>query len=381
MNEKGMIDQWRDRGEGASSEKPIRVLIVDDVKSARDLLTDILSTDPRFQVLGTVADGLEAVDAALELRPDLITMDIRLPGLDGFLAVERILAGLPIPIVMITASPGNQKEKLFRAIKAGALDLIDKQELYLWRTRPEIRSTFLRKLRALAQTRIGRRVDLPHLHMETPAEGTEQALLSAAADLPLVVVAVAASTGGPGALVSLFKQIPPQVNACFGVVQHMSRGFLEGLIQWLDAEVDLEVRKAEEGDQLRPGLVMFAPEECHMLVTGEGKIRLNKSLPVNGHRPSAELLFGSVARCFGKRGIGIMLTGMGSDGAMGLRKLREHGGRTIAQDEKSSIIFGMPRAAIEQEAVELVLPLEKIASQMLAWILAGEKKEIQPDGT
>jgi two-component system chemotaxis response regulator CheB len=352
---------------------PITVLIVDDVKSARDMLKDILATNPRFQVVGEVADGLEAVDRALELRPSLITMDIRLPSLDGFLAVERILAEFPVPIVMITASLGDQKDKLFRAFRAGALDVLDKQELYLWRTRPEIRSGFLRKLLTFAQIRVGPRVDSARLDVEACLD-VSQMDERALAESPQVV-AIAASTGGPSALRYLLKQIPAQVNASFLVVQHMSRGFLDGLVRWLDNEVALPVQEAKEGDLLKPGVVLFAPEDYHMLVSERGSVRLNKSLPISGHRPSAELLFESVARCFGRRAIGIILTGMGSDGAMGLKRLRERGGRTIAQDEESSIIFGMPRAAIELDAAELILPLEEIAPRMMPWIAPQRPRE------
>jgi len=344
----------------------IRVMIVDDVKSARDLLADILATDPRFEVVASIGDGLEAVHKAFEVRPDLITMDIRLPGLDGFLAVERILAEFAVPIVMITASHGEYEDKVSRALKLGALDVIEKQELYLWRTRPEIRTAFLRKLHILARARVGHRPDrelggpLPSVGAGLAAEDKGEA--------PLRVVAIAASTGGPSALMTLLKEIPSDVNAAFLVVQHMSRGFLDGLIHWLNHEVVLTVRKAQDGDLLERGVVLFAPEDYHLLVNEDGTARLNKSLPIGGHRPSAELLFKSVAAAFGKRGIGVILTGMGSDGALGLKRLRERGGHTIAQNEDSSIIFGMPRAAIEQEAAEVVLPLEAIAPQLRNWM-------------
>jgi len=350
----------------SAAARLIRVMVVDDVKSARDLLADILATDPRFEVVASIGDGLEAVQRAFEVRPDLITMDIRLPGLDGFLAVERILAEYAVPIVMITASQGEYEEKVTRALKLGALDVVEKQELYLWRTRPEIRTAFLRKLHILARARVGHRPDrglggpLPSVGRDLPAGDKGEA--------PLRVVAIAASTGGPGALVTLFKQIPPDVNAAFLVVQHMSSGFLDGLIHWLDNEVALTVRKVQDGDLLERGVVLFAPEDYHLLVNEDGTVRLNKSLPIGGHRPSAELLFKSVAASFGRRGIGIILTGMGSDGALGLKRLRERGGHTIAQNEDSSIIFGMPRAAIEQEAAEVVLSLEAIAPQLMNWM-------------
>jgi two-component system chemotaxis response regulator CheB len=356
------------RGGGES----IRVLIVDDVKSARDLLAEILTTDPRFQVVAAVGDGLEAVAAALRMRPDLVTMDIRLPGIDGFQAVERILAVFPVPIVMITASMGKQEEKIFRAITAGALDVLDKQELYLWRTRPEIRNSFLRRLRTLASTKVKQVRGViateaePLLTFRRPQRRTLESPL---------VVAIAASTGGPTALVKVLKRIPPQVSAAFLVVQHMSRGFLEGLVRWLDNEVELEVRKAQEGDSLEAGVVLVAPEDHHMLVTEMDTVRLSRSLPINGHRPSAEVLFDSVARDLGKRGAGVILTGMGSDGAEGLKSLRLCGGHTIAQDEQTSIIFGMPRAAIELEAAEIVLPLDEIGPQIMKWISEQEDRK------
>ncbi|MBT8406867.1 MAG: response regulator, partial [Deltaproteobacteria bacterium] len=161
-------DQRIEKSDLQEAVDAIRVLIVDDVKSARDLLEEILATDQRFQVVGAVEDGLEAVTVALELRPDLITMDIRLPGIDGFEAVERILLQHPVPIVMITASVGNQEEKLFRAFNAGALDVLDKQELYLWRTRPEIRNGFLRRLRTLSSTSVMRGVGRVRPEPEVP---------------------------------------------------------------------------------------------------------------------------------------------------------------------------------------------------------------------
>jgi two-component system chemotaxis response regulator CheB len=352
--------------------EPIRVLIVDDVKSARDLLEEILATDPRFQVVGAVEDGLEAVTVALELRPDLITMDIRLPGIDGFEAVERILLKYPVPVVMITASMGNQKEKLFRAFNAGALDVLDKQELYLWRTRPEIRSGFLRRLLTLAAANVVRGAGrlAPEPEIVVPIDHRPMGSKE-----PPLVVAIAASTGGPGALMRLFRQIPGRINSAFVVVQHMSKGFLEGLVRWLDEEVELEVRKAQEGDLLEPGVVLLAPEDYHLTVTDRGRVHLNNSLPINGHRPSAELLFESVANHCGKRGVGIILTGMGTDGAEGLKSLRASGGHTIAQDEHSSIIFGMPRAAIELDAAEAILPLEKIAPQIMKWISEQQERD------
>ena len=352
--------------------EPIRVLIVDDVKSARDLLEEILTTDPRFQVVGAVGDGLEAVAAALKIRPDLVTMDIRLPGIDGFQAVERILAIFPVPIVMITASMGGQEEKLFRAITAGALDVLDKQELYLWRTRPEIRNSFLKRLRTLSSTRV------KPVRAFIPTEA--EPLLSfhrpqrRIAECPLVV-AIAASTGGPTALVKVLKRISPQINAAFLVVQHMSRGFLEGLVRWLDNEVGLEVKKAQEGDSLEAGVVLVAPEDHHMMATEMDTVSLNRSLPINGHRPSAEVLFDSLARNYGKRGAGVILTGMGSDGAEGLKSLRLCGGHTIAQDEQTSIIFGMPRAAIELDAADIVLPLDVIGPQIMKWISGEEDRK------
>jgi two-component system chemotaxis response regulator CheB len=361
-----MTREYSTQAHDGPAERVIRVMIVDDVKSARDLLADIIATDPRFEVIASVGDGLEAVQRACEVRPDLITMDIRLPGLDGFRAVERILAEFAVPIVMITASHGEYEDKMTRALRLGALDVIEKQELYLWRTRPEIRTALLRKLHSLARARVGQRHDRG---VGGPPPSAASRLSAAdTGEAPLRVVAIAASTGGPSALMTLFKQIPADVNAAFLVVQHMSRGFLDGLIHWLDHEVALTVRKAQDGDMLERGVVLFAPEDYHLLVNEDGTARLNKSLPIGGHRPSAELLFKSVAASCGRRAIGVILTGMGSDGALGLKRLRERGGHTIAQNEVSSIIFGMPRAAIEQEAAEVVLSLEAIAPQLVNWM-------------
>jgi len=365
-------DLHREKAESREGGEPIRVLIVDDVKSARDLLEEILTTDPRFQVVGAVGDGLEAVATALKLRPDLVTMDIRLPGIDGFQAVERILDVFSVPIVMITASMDNQEEKLFRAITAGALDVLDKRELYVWRTRPQIRSSFLKKLRTLASTRVKRVTEF--IHSGSKPILPFCSLQQSKAESPLVV-ALAASTGGPSALVRVLGGITPQVHAAFLVVQHMSRGFLEGLVRWLDNEMELEVKKAREGDSLEAGVVLVAPGDHHLTVTEMDTVHLERSHPINGHRPSAEALFASVASNYGKRGVGVILTGMGSDGAEGLKSIRLCGGHTIAQDEQTSIIFGMPRAAIELGAAEVVLALDEIGPQIMKWVFEQQDSE------
>ena len=361
-----------EKADFSTAGKPVRVLIVDDVKSARNLLREILDTDPRFLVVGDVDDGLEAVAAAQRLKPDLITMDIRLPGIDGFEAVERILETCQVPIVMITASMDNQEEKLFHAFKVGALDVLDKQELYLWRTRPDVRNGFLRRLRTLSSTRV-----MPGLARTTPEPEIlvpVERMLRGPRQPPLVV-AIAASTGGPSALMRLLRLIPRRVNGAFVVVQHMSKGFLGGLVRWLDEEVELRVRKARQGDLLEPGVVLVAPGDYHLTVTDGGTVHLSSSLPINGHRPSAELLFESVANHYGKQGAGVILTGMGADGAAGLKSLKLCGGHTIAQDEHTSIIFGMPSAAIELGAAEAILPLEEIGPQIMRWISEQQDRE------
>ena len=326
-------------------ERPTRVLVADDSGLFREVLSRVITAEPAFEVVATAADGNEAARLARELRPDVITMDINMPDADGFSGIARIMAEAPTPILVLTATP--EETVGFRALSLGALDILEKPRAEV--DLDAYGTTLRSRLRLLAGVRVIR-----HLR-GLRAQHLPATRRAARAD----VVAVGASLGGPRALAALLRALPAGFAAPMLVVQHIADGFTEGLASWLDQECDLTVRTARDGEALRPGLVLFAPTGRHLVVE-KGCARLSDAPAVDSFKPSVTPLFLSAAEAYGARVCGVILTGMGRDGADGLRAIRAAGGSTIAQDEASSAVFGMPRAAIEARAVERVLPLEEI---------------------
>lgn len=326
-------------------ERPTRVLVADDSGLFREVLSRVITAEPAFEVVATAADGNEAARLARELRPDVITMDINMPDADGFSGIARIMAEAPTPILVLTATP--EETVGFRALSLGALDILEKPRAEV--DLDAYGTTLRSRLRLLAGVRVIR-----HLR-GLRAQRLPATRRAARAD----VVVVGASLGGPRALAALLRALPAGFAAPMLVVQHIADGFTEGLATWLDQESDLTVRTARDGEALRPGLVLFAPTGRHLVVE-KGCARLSDAPAVESFKPSVTPLFLSAAEAYGARVCGVILTGMGRDGAEGLRAIRDAGGSTIAQDEASSAVFGMPRAAIEARAVERILPLEEI---------------------
>lgn len=343
-------------------EKKIKVMVVDDLRSAREMIRINLESDPVFEVVGYASSGKEAIKNAIKLKPDMITMDVNLPDTNGIEVVEKIMAVRPVPMVMITASISGKPEYLFRAIEAGAIDVLEKTELYTFKSNIKVAREFTKKMRNFYNVKV-----LPHpvrgvkkekkIHKPSFISDTPQKLRK--------VVAIASSTGGPNALRCILSKIPDNVPAAFLIVQHMSRGFIKGLAGSLNDESSLEIRIAKAGDRISPGVAFIAPDDRNMLVNNEGTIRLNRSPPVNGHRPAAALLLPSVAGVFGKKTIGVILTGMGDDGAEGMKVIKNSGGKTIAQNEESCVVFGMPKVAISLGSIDRVLHVSDIAEEII----------------
>lgn len=328
----------------------VRVLVADDSELFRDVLSRVIAAERGFEVVATAADGNEAARLARDLRPDVITMDLAMPDADGFSGIARIMAETPTPILVLTA---NREEAVgFRALSLGALDILEKPSAA---SNLDDYGALLRsRLRLLAGVRVIRH--LRGLRNRRPAE-------------PRTVprpdlVAIGASLGGPRALAALLRALPSGFSTPIAVVQHIADGFTEGLANWLGQESRLEVREARDHDALRPGLVLLAPTGRHLVVS-KGVARLSDAPPLDGFRPSVTPLFRSAAEAYGTRACGVILTGMGRDGAEGLKALKRAGGHTIAQDEATSAVYGMPRAAIETGAVDRVLPLEDIARALV----------------
>jgi two-component system chemotaxis response regulator CheB len=345
--------------------QPIRVLVAEDSVPMRELLVQLLDADGRFRVVATAGDGHEVADLAAQLRPDVIAMNMLLPRLDGVGATRRIMAEAPTPIVIIsTASDGTPTELAVEALKAGAVTVLDKPLKPGDPRQTQAVQELLTAIRLMAEVKVVRR----------PASGPRKAplragLLNAADRLSTskrrpVVVVLAASTGGPQAIQTILQALGADLDVPVLVVQHMSPGFLGGMVGWLEATCPQVVRLAVHGDEPAGGTVYVAPEDHHLLVTRSGKLALTKAPAVGGFRPSANTLFESVAECYGAAALGAVLTGMGEDGAAGLAALRSAGGLTIAQDEASAVVYGMPRAAAVAGAAERVLPLEAIGSSV-----------------
>lgn len=336
----------------------IRVLVADDSMLFATALVDILEQDPELEIVGVASDGRQAVEMTQSLRPQVVTMDVRMPILDGLAAVEGIMTSAPTPILVLTADPrGESGELAFEALARGAVDLMPKPLSF---PGPEAQQQALRdRIRLLAGVAVVRHPKRHRIPLRTG---------SIRAPGRVRVVAIGASTGGPQALAQLLADLPAGFGAGIVVVQHMSPGFLENLTRWLNAITPLDVRVGVPGDVIEPGVVLVTPDEVHAVVDDRGRFQVDRGASIGGHRPSATRLFESVARSCGPSAIGLQLTGMGRDGAEGLLTLRRAGGVTVAQDRESSAIYGMPGAAVELGAACRVLPLRGIGPFLAAHV-------------
>jgi len=336
------------------------VLVVDDSLVAREMLSHILGSDAGIEVIGTATDGAEAVEMTALLRPDLVTMDIHMPRMDGIEATERIMAYTPTPVLVVSSSVyGEGVGRAFDALACGALDVVLKPAPRDWAGLDDIARDLVRRVRMLSQVRVITHVRGRHAGRRAVCARTDPGSGS--------VVAIGASTGGPSALREVLGGLPAGLPAPILVTQHIAEGFIPGLVEWLDTACAIRVRVAEDGCALLPGTAYLAPTGKDLVIDG-GAVRLANPAASQVHAPSADVLFESVARSRGPAAVGVLLTGMGADGARGLGLLRDVGAATIAQDEATSVVFGMPRAAIERGAAERVLPLNDIAGAIAALV-------------
>jgi two-component system chemotaxis response regulator CheB len=334
----------------ASAERAIRVLVADDSEIFRELLSRVIASDAAFEVVGAAGDGNSAAAMARELKPDVITMDLNMPDADGFSGIARIMAETPTPILVLTAD--RQEVVGFRALSLGALDILEKPAASA--DLGDYGQVLRSRLRLLAGVKVIR-----HLRGLRERRGAPQVIPGRAE-----LVVIGASLGGPRALATLLKGLPKEFPVPVAMVQHIADGFTEGLASWLAQESKLDVHEAEDGEPLRAGRVLLAPTGRH-LVLAKGVAHLSDAAPVDTFKPSVTPLFLSAAKTYGARCCGVILTGMGRDGAEGMKALKEAGAHTIAQDEATSAVFGMPRAAIEMGVVDRVLPLDEISRALL----------------
>lgn len=342
-----------------SSQAKIRVLVVDDSSFMQREITAILEADGDMQVVGTASDGLEAIQARKALEPDVITMDINMPRLDGLEASRWIMGHCPAPIVIVSSYAPRHSLAAMEALEFGVIEVVEKPSGPVTLDLDQVRSDLVRYVRIASRIRVVRNASrVSSVPLVEPPERPRPAAPPAPAPETsgLPIVAVAASTGGPVAIRALLQGLDPDLNAGIVVCQHMPPRFTRDFAARLNEVTPFTVCEAEGLMAIQPGSVIVAPGGYHLELHGRDA-RVCKGPPVNGARPSADLLFRSVARTTGRRGIGVVLTGMGEDGARGAIAIRENGGMVLAQDEESSVVFGMPAAAVRMDAVDEVLPL------------------------
>jgi two-component system chemotaxis response regulator CheB len=345
--------------EPAADARRIRVLVVDDSAVARKLLSTLLSRDPGIEVVGTAADGSVALDKARRLRPDVMTLDLEMPRVDG-LDVLRGLDGVwDGPVLVVSAHTPRDAQLTAAALAMGAVDVVAKPASLIEGGTEALARALIERVRAVGGRRWRRTKPSVAVAARRPVARAQARC----------VVALGASTGGPAALAYLLPQLPADLPAAVLIVQHMPEGFTGMLAQRLDESCALRVREARDGELLREGEVLVAPAGRQLRVRGgpTGRLlRLSDEPHAGGHAPSADVLFESLAREYGPDSVGGLLTGMGEDGAAGLLELRRTGALTLAQDEESCVVYGMPRAAVLRGAVDRVLPLERMADALVA---------------
>lgn len=339
-----------------------RVLVAAEALESNSI-SEALEGDSDLEVIQVVNDYDKIFDAVLDLKPSAIVIDFEASAPKALEAIRKIMANIPTPIIILLSSKGKKK-KISDIISAGALSVVEKPDSLNWEANPRERQELIESVKIYSKIKVIRHVSAHH----------KQSVLKEQAEKAdnQKIVAIASSTGGPRALKEVLSKLPPDFPAAVLIVQHITKGFTKGLVEWLDHECMLPVREPVDGEKMTPGVILIAPEDCHMTVVSGQHIKLERSEPVGGHRPSANVLFSSVAKIYGSQAIGVILTGMGKDGAKGLKAIKEAGGKTITQDEKSSAVYGMPQAAAQNGAADKILPLDKIAEEILK--LVGSQK-------
>jgi two-component system chemotaxis response regulator CheB len=338
----------------------IRVLVADDSLFMRSAIKKLLEREPRLEIVGEAKDGRDAVDKVCALKPDVCTMDFNMPGLDGAQAVRELMRLQPTPVVMLSAHTREGARETLEALAAGAVDFVQKPAGEVSAALSEIGAQLVAKVIAAAAA-APQQASSPSPSPSAARKPRAAAL--AAPGLPKVVV-IGVSTGGPAALARVLPRVPADTPLALLVVQHLPAGFTAALADRLDALSPIAVREAVDGDRLEPGLALIAPGDHHVELATDGRLRLDDGPEVNGVRPSADVTMRAVARVFGRRAVGVLMTGMGRDGAEGMRAIKQAGGATLAQDQASCVIYGMPRAAVETGCVDRVAALDDLAEAL-----------------
>ncbi|MWL90609.1 chemotaxis response regulator protein-glutamate methylesterase [Cupriavidus sp. SW-Y-13] len=340
----------------------IKVLCVDDSALIRSLMTEIINSQPDMEVVGTAPDPLVARDMIKRLNPDVLTLDVEMPRMDGLDFLERLMRLRPMPVLMVSSLTERGSEITMRALELGAVDFVTKPKLGIREGLIEYTDTIADKLRAASRARVKARTE------SAPGSAPAAPILRAPLLSTEKLIIVGASTGGTEAIKEFLMPLPPDSPAIM-IVQHMPAGFTKSFAQRLNGLCRITVKEAEHGERVLPGYAYIAPGDSHLLLTRSGAnyvAHLSQEAPVNRHRPSVDVLFDSAAIHGGKNVTGVILTGMGKDGARGMLRMKEAGSYNLAQDEQSCIVFGMPKEAIATGGVHEVVPLHQMSQRVMA---------------
>ncbi len=337
----------------------IKVLVVDDSALMRKIISDMLASSPDMEVVARANNGRDAIEKVTKLRPDVVTMDLEMPVLDGLHALGYIMSECPTPVIILSAE--NSEDTTITAFQYGAVDFMLKSSGNISLDLVDIKEELIRKIKAAAGVKISRLSFIEEQIKEVKAKPVRKTNEKK-------IVVIGTSTGGPRALQQVIPLLPPTLDAAVLVVQHMPPGFTKSLADRLNSQSMMRVKEAKEGDIVESGIILIAPGDYHMEVKQRRKedrmielIALNQNEKVQGVRPSVDVLLNSVVPIYGKNSLGVILTGMGSDGSTGIAKLKKAGGKVIAEDESTCVVYGMPRAIIEQKLADYVLPITRIA--------------------
>ena len=352
---------------------PIRVLIVDDSAFMRNALGKMLASDPEIEVAGIARDGVEALEKIAQLKPDLVTMDIEMPRMDGIEALRRIMATTPLPVIMVSSLTVEGARATLEALEIGAVDFLSKNLADLSLNILQVREALLEKVKQIGRRRVRQAGRPPVRGFQAPPSavppGSGEHRTEYRKERRIAILAIGTSTGGPKALQDIIPKLPKDFSVPTLVVQHMPPAFTAPFAERLNELSQVRVKEAEEGEVLKPGVVLVAPGRGHMSVrrgrVGECYVTIDENRPDLIYRPSADVMMLSVAEIFPGRALGVILTGMGNDGEKGMRAIKESGGRTIAQNEETCVVYGMARAAVEARVVDRVVPLLEVVGEII----------------
>lgn len=334
----------------------IRVLVVDDSATARTIISEILSSDPRIEVVGTAQDAYVARDKVVELKPDVICLDVEMPRMDGVTFLQKLMQHFPTPVVMVSSLTRKSAQVTLDALEAGAVDYVAKPHSNIYDGKDLIAEELIEKVISASLARVRKKV--------APKLVTQKLSI---AETTKKLIAIGSSTGGTEALKTVLSSLPKNAPAIL-IVQHMPNTFVPSFAQRLDSLCEIDVRVAQNGDFLQIGTALICPGGLHMVLRRSGAryyVEIGQGRTINGHCPSVDVLFNSVAKTAGANALGVILTGMGNDGAKGMANMHSGGAKTIAQSEETCVVFGMPKEAIKMGGVDKIVDLEKIPSVII----------------